>query len=176
MSIDRISSMSLMVDPPRMKPPSAVEMSSDIISAKDMDGDGVLSIEETGLSEENFAVLDTDGDSAISKDELVSKITEKLEAMKETIDSGALRPNGPPPPGGPRSPGPPPQEDTDETEELTELEQLLEMMNETGDSMTDSSRSGLNMYTMILEELGLSKQEQSDFIELVQKNGKDLLA
>ena len=92
------------------------------------------------------------------------------------MDSGALRPNGPPPTGGPKPAGPPPQEDTDETEELTELERLLETMNEIGDTKTDSSRSGLDMYTMILEELGLSKEEQSDFFELVQENGIDLKA
>jgi len=176
MSIDGISSRPPMAGPPRMKPPSALDMSSEIISAKDTDGDGALSIEETGLSKGSFAVLDTDGDSVISKDELVSKLTEKLEAMKEKVDSGALRPNGPPPPGGPRPAGPPPQEDSDETEELTELERLLEMMNDIGDTKIDSSQSGLDMYTTILEELGLSKAEQSDFFEIVQKNGIDLLA
>ena len=176
MSIDGINQGPPMAGPPRMKPPSAAKMSSEIISAKDADGDGVLSVEESTLSEDKFGVLDTNSDGSISEDELVIKLTEKLEAMKEKMDAGQMRPKGPPPSDGPPPAGPPPEEATDETDELTELERLLEMMNGVGAIMTDSIQSGADMYTMILEELGMSNEEQSDFFQMYQNNGMDILA
>lgn len=168
MSIDGInSSMPPMGPPPGAKPPSASQMTSEIMAAKDTDSDGALSIEESGLSQESFNNLDANSDGVIGEDELVEMLTEKLEAMKEKMDAGKSRPSGPPPMG------PPPEESTDETEELTDLEQLLEMMNEVGTSMTDSSASSADMFTMVLQELGTSNEDQAAFFEVLQNNGID---
>ena len=162
MSIDGISSMPPMGPPSGVKPPSATEMTSKIMSAKDTNTDGVLSIQESGLTQETFDVLDTNEDGVVSQDELVAALTEKLESMKEKM-----------PPMGPPPMGPPPGESTNETEETTDLELLLEMMDEVGTSITDSTQSGKDMYTAILEELGVNSQNQSAFFEILENNGID---
>ena len=165
MSIDGIGSMPPMGPPPGVKPLSATEMSNEIISAKDTDADGALSVEESGLTQETFDVLDTNEDGVVSQDELVAALTEKLEAMKENM-----------PPMGPPPMGPPPEKSTDETEDSTELDRLVEMLNEVGTSMNESAESGANMYTMVLQELGVSSEDQVTFFEILENNGLDYKA
>ena len=167
MSIDGISSMPPMGPPPGVKPPNATEISSEIISAKDTDADGALSVEESGLTQETLDTLDTNEDGVVSQNELVASLTEKLEAMKEKMDAGEI------PPMRPHPKGPPPEESTEETEELTDIERLVEMFNETGLYMTDSTQRGKDMYTAVLEELGVSSQDQNTFFKILENNGID---
>jgi len=61
-------------------PPSGVDSeqaASDLLSSLDTNSDGVLSIEETDLSEELFAELDTDGDGYHSTEEIQAAMEDK---------------------------------------------------------------------------------------------------
>jgi Ca2+-binding EF-hand superfamily protein len=73
-----------------------------IIKDEDEDGDGVLSIDETTLTEEMFAAADSDGDEYISSEELEDYLSSAPEG------TGGM---GAPPPGGM-----PPEEDVEEEE------------------------------------------------------------
>lgn len=64
------------------KPPSASDLASKIMEEKDSDADGLLSIEEIGLSEEAFSNLDLNGDGSVSSDELQESISSMLDGMK----------------------------------------------------------------------------------------------
>lgn len=64
------------------KPPSAADLVSQAMEASDIDGDSLLSIDETGLSEEDFNSYDTDGDGSLSSSELEETISARLDAMK----------------------------------------------------------------------------------------------
>ena len=71
-----------MQGPPPPPPPDSSQMASDIMESSDTDGNGVLSVSETGLSSEEFSILDTDGDGSVTTDELKSG----LEARKAEMD------------------------------------------------------------------------------------------
>jgi len=64
MLIYGINAMSPMDGPSRMKPPSVVDMSSEIMTAKDTDGDGALSSSEANLSIATFGAIDANDDAA----------------------------------------------------------------------------------------------------------------
>ena len=151
--------------PPGAKPPSATQMSEEIISAKDTDGDGALSMQESGLTQETFDALDTNEDGIVSQDELVASITEKLEAMKDNM-----------PPMGPPPMGPPPGQSAEGTEEPSSVQRLVDMLNEVGSSMSDSAASGQDMYTMVLQQLGTSTQDQEMLFRILEENGVDFKA
>ena len=96
------------------KPPSAVDLASKVMETSDIDGDSLLSIDELGLSEEDFSSLDTDGDGSVSSDELQTTISSKLDAMKNQeftpeefgdflSELGLEVPPPPPPPGQPNA-------------------------------------------------------------------------
>lgn len=72
-----------------------------LIEEKDENGDGVLSAEELGLSNETFAALGTDSESCATAEELAnyikSKIGEKMEEKKPP--EGEEPPQGTPPQG-----------------------------------------------------------------------------
>ena len=91
-----------------VQPPPAMDAAS-IIEDEDEDEDGVLSIDETSLTEEMFATADSDGDGVIS--------AEELEAYLNSAPEGNENAAGPPPGG------PPPEEDDNE-EENTNLSLL----------------------------------------------------
>lgn len=80
-----------------------------LIEEKDENGDGVLSAEELGLSDEAFAALGTDSESFATAEELAnyikSKIGEKMEEKKPP--EGEEPPQGPPPQGEPPKGGGP---------------------------------------------------------------------
>ena len=162
MSIDGIGSMPPMGPPQGVKPSSATEMSNEIISAKVADADGALSVKESDRTQGTFDVLDTNEDGVVSQDELVAALTEKLEAMKEKM-----------PPMGPPPMGPSPEISTDETEDLSELDRLVEMLNKVGTSMNRSAESGADMYPMVLQEMGVSSENQVTFFEILENNGLD---
>ncbi len=79
-----MSMMNSMRGPQSMKG-NSVDFASKIMEQDDADGDGVLSIEETPLSEELFAEIDADGNGLLT--------TEELQTHHEN------RPPPPPPPG-----------------------------------------------------------------------------
>ena len=151
MSINAIDSSisSMMRMPP--PPPDPGKMVSDIISAKDTDGDGALTIEETGLSEELFSQIDTDGDGLATQEELLAKIQEKMEEMKGKMGDVATGDS-----------------------QTSDLDAIKQMMAEMGpppeeDSETDSV-SGTDMYTQILEQLGMSEDEIKSFFDIIANN------
>ena len=93
----------------RKEQPSAGQITSDVFENSDSDGDGLLSTEEIGLSEETFSLMDSDGDGTLSSSELEDGISSKLQSMQ----SQELTPQEfgsflselglevpPPPPGG----------------------------------------------------------------------------
>lgn len=62
--------------PMGMKPPrmEASDLASKVLQNQDSDGDGALSVQETGLESDEFNTLDTDGDGSVSADELTAGI------------------------------------------------------------------------------------------------------
>jgi hypothetical protein len=77
------------------------EIAEKLIEENDENGDGVLSAEELGLSDETFAALETDSESFATAEELANyiktKIGEKMEEKKPP--EGEEPPAGPPPTG-----------------------------------------------------------------------------
>ncbi len=79
-----------------------------LVQENDGDGDGLLSLEESGLSEEMFNDVDADGDGQISAEEIQQDMQAKMEQAREMM--GALNvmqgmgegapPMGPPPSQG----------------------------------------------------------------------------
>ena len=95
----------------------AKTMSTDLLSALDADGSGSLAVDETELTDEEFAAVDTDGDGLLSQEELESGILERTDELSNQLVSfmqsqGAEKGDGPPP-------GPPPEEEDDEDEDTT---------------------------------------------------------
>lgn len=82
--VDQFSQMMPMMGTGRMTPPDPTEISSRIISALDKNSDGIISADEleaAGTIGQKLTKVDADGDGAISQEELVAKITEKMEEM-----------------------------------------------------------------------------------------------
>lgn len=88
MSISSTTSSSMMQQMMQMqqaqqpKPPSSTDLVSQIMEANDIDGSSSLSIEELGLSQEDFSSYDIDSDGSLSADELETTLSSKLDAMK----------------------------------------------------------------------------------------------
>ena len=61
----------------------AEDMAAGMIEEEDGDGDGSLSIDELGLSEEDFAEIDTDGDGLMSSEEIIAAVEDQNEALRE---------------------------------------------------------------------------------------------
>jgi Ca2+-binding EF-hand superfamily protein len=81
--------------PMGMQPPQmdASDLASKVLQSQDSDGDGALTVEETGLESGDFNTLDTDGDGSVSVDELTAGIearqSELMSATPPTFDSAA---------------------------------------------------------------------------------------
>ncbi|MCD4756765.1 MAG: EF-hand domain-containing protein [Arcobacteraceae bacterium] len=97
--------------PPPQGQPNVSQMISDIFSANDTDGSGLLSLSELDISEELFISLDSDEDGSITKEELAQGLTtlfssvesgemSKDEAGEVLSQLGIEKPSGPPPGGG----------------------------------------------------------------------------
>ena len=85
MSISGTSSSSAMQQMMQMqapKQPSAANLVSDIVETSDVDGSGSLSIEELGLSSEEFNSYDSDSDGLLTTEELEETLSSKLNSMK----------------------------------------------------------------------------------------------
>lgn len=77
---------------PPPPPPDASQIASNVMDSADTDGDGVLSVSESGLSDDEFSILDTDGDGSVTADELQSGIQSRMDEMdkeRETMASEA---------------------------------------------------------------------------------------
>lgn len=79
------------------------EMSSNLISKHDTDGDELLSFEEIGMKEEHFNEADADGDGLLSKDELSADMQAKMQERMQALADGHPRP--PMGMGGGKGPG-----------------------------------------------------------------------
>lgn len=62
-------------------------LASDMVSAKDSDGNGSLSASELGVSDSDVAEYDTDGDGVLSSAELAAALKAKREKMQAQMDS-----------------------------------------------------------------------------------------
>jgi Ca2+-binding EF-hand superfamily protein len=100
-TIGTSSMMSAMMTPPTSN------ISRDIITQSDENGDSSLSIDELGISEDLFSSLDSDGDSLVTQNEIANAIDSKLSEFGDSIPSaqefGSLLSDlglqMPPPPG-----------------------------------------------------------------------------
>lgn len=94
MSISSLSSNSGLqqMAPQAQQRPSASDLSAEIMEINDLDSDSLLSIEEIGLSQEDFGSYDTDSDGFLSSDELEETLASKLDSVKDnelTLESFA---------------------------------------------------------------------------------------
>ncbi len=100
-TIGTSSMMSVMMTPPTNN------ISRDIISQSDKNGDSSLSIDELGISEDLFSSLDSDSDSLVTQNEIANAIDSKLNEFGDSMPSAQefgsllseLGLQMPPPPG-----------------------------------------------------------------------------
>jgi len=86
MSISSTTTSSVMQQMMQMQPakqPTSTELVSEIMEASDVDGSDSLSIEEIGLSSDEFSSYDSDQDGFLSADELEETLSSKLDSMKD---------------------------------------------------------------------------------------------
>lgn len=67
--------------------PSTSNIATTMISKKDTNSDSELSIEEMGISSENFSLYDTDSDGLVSQSELTSAIDSKMSELEGKMPS-----------------------------------------------------------------------------------------
>lgn len=82
---EMLSNMGLEVPPPPQKGggmPNTSQMANDIFNSKDIDTDGLLTIDELGISKDNFSSLDGDNDGSITKKELEQGLTTLFSSVK----------------------------------------------------------------------------------------------
>lgn len=70
-----------------MQSGGAENLAQSILSDKDEDGDGSLSLDESGLDEELFSAFDADGDGTLSSEE-ISEAVKPPELSEQTAASG----------------------------------------------------------------------------------------
>jgi Ca2+-binding EF-hand superfamily protein len=90
-------------------------MASAVISDRDSDGDGSLSLSETDMTEERFSTVDTDGDGVLSAEE----IAEDIESQQVAAQTA---PPPPPPPSGGGGGGGSDDEEDDSTSSISEYD------------------------------------------------------
>ncbi len=101
-SLFDLSAVGLQVPPPPPPPPPpteggamdtnqiATDLAASILEAADSDGDGYLTLEESGQSEEVFNRFDTDGDGLLNKEELIAGLQTDMETMQSMSVSGSM--------------------------------------------------------------------------------------
>jgi|GEM_PF-7119747 len=130
------------------------EMSSKIMKDQDTNGDGTMSLAESGLTKDQFAKIDADGDGSSSSSELTSALKSKREDMmskiKQHFDAagGAGGPPSGPPPGG-AGPG-------GASQEQSSADMLQSLF---GDS-SSSSEDGQSTSNSILDSLSNAMQKK----------------
>jgi len=139
-----------------MQRPDATRMSGKIMGAKDIDGDGLLNASEVPMSKEQFAAADANSDGMIDKDELLAKITEKMEMMGTSLNS--------------------------EDESQVDLNQFKSLMASMGSGSTEKEnkygygQSGSNKVTDALAQMGFSTTETDDLLTTLTDNGYSRMA
>lgn len=121
------------------------DLADKLMGDLDTDGDSVLSLEESGLSESAFNAADTDGDGKVSAQELADALAkERAEMMAGSATNGAsllgtlLSQAGvsAPPQGMGQTPPPPPDEGK-------MAEDIISSLDQDGDSALSLDESGL---------------------------------
>lgn len=121
------------------------DLADKLMGDLDTDGDSVLSLEESGLSESAFTAADTDGDGKVSAQELADALAkERAEMMAGSATQGAgllgtlLSQAGvsAPPQGTGQMPPPPPDEGQ-------MAEDIVSSLDQDGDSALSLDESGL---------------------------------
>ncbi|MCE5271737.1 hypothetical protein LLH00_10690 [bacterium] len=112
----------MMAGPP--PPPDSGQISAQMISSLDTDGDGSLSQTELGDLAEQLAPADTDSDGLISGDELASAIEAQMQSLSGEEEASGMQQAGPPPPP------PPPPAQMDAT---SMSDQLISQLDTDGD-------------------------------------------
>lgn len=121
------------------------DLADKLMGDLDTDGDSVLSLEESGLSESAFNAADTDGDGKVSAQELADALAkERAEMMAGSATNGAsllgtlLSQAGvsAPPQGMGQTPPPPPDEDK-------MAEDIISSLDQDSDSALSLDESGL---------------------------------
>ena len=77
--------------PPPGPPPSDEETAGAILSDNDSDGDGVLSADELGISDDLFSTMDADGDGVISSEELTASLSGNFEEIADAVGLGGAQ-------------------------------------------------------------------------------------
>lgn len=132
-----------------MGPPSASNIASRVIDELDTNEDGVVSEDElikAGKLALKILDADADGDGCITKDELISKISEEMENMEGF-------------PGLPEG-------------ERPDINQLISIMAQVGTEQSEQSgQSGLDILKQVLSQLNLSAEETEAILAIVQNSG-----
>ena len=156
MSIGGVSGCGCGMNAGGMQRPDATQMSSKVMGAKDADGDGLLSASEVPMSKDQFAIADANNDGMIDKDELLARITEKMETMGASLNS--------------------------EDEEQIDINQFKSLMATMGGGSTEEEnehgygQSGSNKVTDALAQMGFSTTETDDLLETLSENGYSRMA
>ncbi len=175
----------MMAGPP--PPPDSGQISAQMISSLDTDGDGSLSQSELGDLSEQLAPADTDSDGLISQDELATAIEAQMQSLSEEDSASGMQQAGPPPP-----PPPAPMDATSMSDQLisqldTDGDDALSQdeLGDLSESLADADTNGdgvvsreelLNALSSKLDEMGglpqMSKsgtQEMNAFKQMIGK-------
>jgi len=146
-------------------------MASAVISDKDTDGDGVLSMDETGMDENRFSIADTDGDGSLSQSEIASDI--------EQMSMNGMPPPPPPPQGAENSDSSDSSSSSSKSSDRFDLngdgtvteEEIAKVLGSfMMDSMNSDSDSSSNMFSQMDADGNgqLSGEEFSNSVEMMR--------
>ncbi|WP_158089590.1 EF-hand domain-containing protein [Magnetofaba australis] len=93
-------------------------MSQNLIDEKDVDGDGLISLEESGLDESMFNEIDTDGDGLHSQEEIMAQMEAHEAEIMQRFEEGGMMP--PPPMQGGQG--------LSQSQASSKMEMLLQML------------------------------------------------
>jgi Ca2+-binding EF-hand superfamily protein len=135
--------------PPQM---DASSVSEQMMSELDTDGDGSLSTEETSSLSGELEGADTNGDGLISREELISSISSRMEQMGGLPGMAESRPDG-----------------------LNMFKQMIGMGMEQNENVSGTDNN-ISLITDLLGELGLSKEETENVLDIIQNARLDISA